>query len=243
MPFSEAHTRHSRLDICFFFGGSASSSEDESAFRTRFFGYFLEDMLALVDVEEESKVSKSEDYKYVGGVVVRSGQASVKAMWLQGLTGEASGSWSTGESMFMYCYAHLPWGYEFQRRLGLQEKYIVDRETINTHRVEFRSSLLVGLDVQTSVDTMPDAKHNLSIRSGCVVPTIELSRKTTLYSGSAFTPRLYHMRSLSRIINMTSKTIARRNLFTNVDYESGMAAQLRWSPARKQGQGFCPAHD
>lgn len=49
-------------------------------------------MVAEVDVEEEKKVSRLEDYKYVGGVVVRSGQASVKARWLQALTGEALGS-------------------------------------------------------------------------------------------------------------------------------------------------------
>lgn len=59
--------------------------------------------------------------------------------------------------MVVYCYAHLPWGYGFQRRLGLQEKYTVDREAVNKHSFELRSSLSVSIDVKTSVDTMPDA--------------------------------------------------------------------------------------
>jgi hypothetical protein len=37
-------------------------------------------MVAVVDVEEEKKVSKFEEYKVVEGVVVRSKQALVKAI-------------------------------------------------------------------------------------------------------------------------------------------------------------------
>lgn len=40
-------------------------------------------MVAGVDVEEEKKVSTLEGYKDVGVVVKKSGQASVKAVWLQ----------------------------------------------------------------------------------------------------------------------------------------------------------------
>jgi hypothetical protein len=36
-------------------------------------------MVAIVDVEEEKKVSMLEGYKDIGGVVIESGQASVKA--------------------------------------------------------------------------------------------------------------------------------------------------------------------
>lgn len=101
----------------------------------------------------------------------------------------------------------------------------------------------MSLDVQTSVDTMPDAEHALFTRSRRVVLTIELGWKTTLKSELDFTARLGHMESSSITIDLTANTIPCRNLFTNVGYGSGMAAQLRGSPARKHGQGFCPAYD
>jgi len=64
-------------------------------------------MVAVVDVEEERKVSKFEEYKVVADVG-RSGHASVKALWLQRLTGEVLDSRSVGESRFVYCRADLP---------------------------------------------------------------------------------------------------------------------------------------
>jgi hypothetical protein len=79
MPFSASHTRHVRLGKCFFFGGSTSSSESTSTSRARFSKSFLIlDMVAVVDAEEERKVSKFKVYKAVADVEVISDHASVK---------------------------------------------------------------------------------------------------------------------------------------------------------------------
>jgi hypothetical protein len=83
IPFSASHTRHVRLGNCFFLGGSTSSPESSSDNgKARFFGTLLDMMVAVVGVEEEQKVSKFGQYKVVEGVIVRSDQASVKAIWL-----------------------------------------------------------------------------------------------------------------------------------------------------------------
>lgn len=59
--------------------------------------------MVVVDVVEEKKVSKVEEYIVVGGVGMRFSQAIVKAMRLQGWKGEALGSRSPGEDNIMYC--------------------------------------------------------------------------------------------------------------------------------------------
>jgi hypothetical protein len=64
-------------------------------------------MVAVVDVEEEKKVSKFGEYKVVEGVIVRSSQVLVKAMWLQRLIGKALGSQSlarVGSCTVLYTY-------------------------------------------------------------------------------------------------------------------------------------------
>ena len=59
--------------------------------------------MVVVDVVEEKKVSKVEEYIVVGDVGMSFSQALVKAMRLQGCKGEALGSQSPGEDNIMYC--------------------------------------------------------------------------------------------------------------------------------------------
>lgn len=62
MPFSTSQTRHVRLGKCFFFGGLESSS-DESATSSR--GRLVisgADMVLVVDVEGEKRLSRVEEY-------------------------------------------------------------------------------------------------------------------------------------------------------------------------------------